>query len=162
MVSTKAEAEALTVEELTTELTSRGIPTEGLKQPAMLETLLKHLDTAASATTNGSAEAPAAEKTAEEPKKDDAAAPAEEVRGSQLGQPACSWIMRLHCCVTCDASDDGLMTASYEVQVSGGTEEPDAKKAKADAPAETAEPAKVVETPTEAPASEPAAAAVAE
>lgn len=38
----------------------------------MLETLLTHLDTAAA--TNGAAtEAPAAEKTAEEPKKDDAA-----------------------------------------------------------------------------------------
>lgn len=31
MVSTKAEAEALSMEELTTELTSRGLPTEGLK-----------------------------------------------------------------------------------------------------------------------------------
>lgn len=31
MVSTKAEAEALSLEELTTELTSRGLPTEGLK-----------------------------------------------------------------------------------------------------------------------------------
>lgn len=31
MVSTKAEAEALSVEELKTELTSRGLPTEGLK-----------------------------------------------------------------------------------------------------------------------------------
>lgn len=50
------------------------------QQPAMLETLLKHLDTAAAAATNGSAEAPAADKTAEEPKKDEAAAPAEEVR----------------------------------------------------------------------------------
>lgn len=31
MVSTKAEAEALTIEELTTELKSRGLPSEGLK-----------------------------------------------------------------------------------------------------------------------------------
>lgn len=30
-ITTKAEAEALTVEELKTELTSRGLPTEGLK-----------------------------------------------------------------------------------------------------------------------------------
>lgn len=47
----------------------------------MLETLLKHLETAA---TNGTTEAPAAEKAAEtaaeEPKKDDAAAPAEVSR----------------------------------------------------------------------------------
>lgn len=52
----------------------------GEQQPAMLETLLKHLETAA---TNGTAEAPAAEKAAEkteEPKKDDAAAPAEVSR----------------------------------------------------------------------------------
>lgn len=45
-----------------------------MQQAAMLETLLTHLDAAAS---NGAAtEAPAAEKAAEEPKKDDAA-PAE-------------------------------------------------------------------------------------
>lgn len=35
MVSTKAEAEALSVEELKTELTSRGLPTEGLKVGAL-------------------------------------------------------------------------------------------------------------------------------
>lgn len=50
----------------------------------MLETLLKHLDTAATATTNGSAEAPAAEKTTEEPKKDEVAAPAGEVSWRRL------------------------------------------------------------------------------
>lgn len=37
MVSTKAEAEALSVEELTTELTSRGLPTEGLKVSWLLD-----------------------------------------------------------------------------------------------------------------------------
>lgn len=174
-ITNKAEAEALSVEELKTELESRGEPTEGLKQAAMLEVLLNHLDTVA-APNGGSKEETAASNGAsknepapengvskedgdgskdapvsveEEPKKDDSAEAPSEVTTEEAADKPCEESVA-------PAADGAVPTRTVD-EVSGGTEMPDAKKTKADADPETAEPAKTAEAPAETPAETPAA-----
>ncbi|CAM9374590.1 unnamed protein product [Ascophyllum nodosum] len=139
----------------------------------MLETLLKHLEAAAS--TNGDSTKEVAEPNGSS--KDDAAPEnGESIKGEVSKDDAVPDAATLEAEVILEAEPasaeepadkpaedivapaaEGAAPTRPADEVSGGTEQPEAKKPKADVDPETAEPSKTLETPAETPVAEPAA-----